>query len=186
MGAPESRLAVGSRNGYEWLVCRANATDLLRLCPEVVLGRYVAVTSLDSGPVCLNDIDRAAGWEFAGGIAYSPKIQQVEMLPRDQFDEWYVFVQPANLGEAAPSPQNIFESEIEQGKVHRFVNFGGFALHAPEDADLARLFWQQLDWIHPESYMADGDYLNFVSANKQLFNAVRDAFTGAAFLMDLR
>ena len=67
----------------------------------------------------------------------------------------------------------------ETGTVRRhlnvFVNYGGFALDRPEVKDLASLFWQQIEWIHPESYIADGNYLNFVSANKTLFATVRDA-----------
>jgi hypothetical protein len=40
---------------------------------------------------------------------------------------------------------------------------------------LATLFWQQMDWVRPESYVADSDYLNFVSMNKALFASVHDA-----------
>jgi hypothetical protein len=56
-----------------------------------------------------------------------------------------------------------------------FVNFGGFALHHPDSAALARLFWAQLDWIHPESYLADGEHLTFVSANTDVFVALLEA-----------
>jgi hypothetical protein len=55
-----------------------------------------------------------------------------------------------------------------------FVNYG-FALDSVEWRDLAALFWRQMEWICPESYMADGNYLNFVSANKSLFASVRKA-----------
>jgi hypothetical protein len=40
---------------------------------------------------------------------------------------------------------------------------------------LTSLFRDQLAWIHPESYVADGDYLTVVSANQGLFAAVRQA-----------
>ena len=52
-----------------------------------------------------------------------------------------------------------------------------FALHPPERADkhLATLFWEQITRIRPESYMADHDYLAFVSGNKPLFASVLDA-----------
>ena len=55
-----------------------------------------------------------------------------------------------------------------------FVNYGGFALDCVEMNDLASLFWEQLEWIRPESYIADGDFLNFVTSNKALFAIVRD------------
>jgi len=175
MANSQSRLQTGSRNGYDWLVSNDTLNEVLQLCPEVVLGRYVAVTSFDSGPLSLIDEEKAAGWEVQSGIAYSPKIERVEVLPRDQFDEWYIFANRVNLGQLAPSDQNVFESQMQQGQVHTFVNFGGFALHRPDIADLTQLFWEQLNWIRPESYIAEGDYLTFVSANKDLFFALRDA-----------
>ena len=55
-----------------------------------------------------------------------------------------------------------------------FVNYG-FALHPPQWAGLANLFWPQMERIRPESYVADNDYLTFVSANKTLFASVLDA-----------
>lgn len=49
-----------------------------------------------------------------------------------------------------------------------------FALHT-QDVLLAEIFWKQIAWIEPESYVADNNFLSFVSANKALFAAVRDA-----------
>ena len=70
--------------------------------------------------------------------------------------------------------ENIFEVPPEQGHISVFVNYC-FALHRPEMKDLATLFWQQIARIRPESYVADNDYLNFLSMNKTLFAGVRDA-----------
>ena len=52
-----------------------------------------------------------------------------------------------------------------------------FALHRPGNEDLATMFWEQMKWIRPESYVADSDYLNFVSMDKTLFASVRAALT---------
>jgi hypothetical protein len=41
-------LTVGSQGLYEWLVTDQQF-DPLKVCPEVVLGKYVAITSIDSG-----------------------------------------------------------------------------------------------------------------------------------------
>ena len=62
----------------------------------------------------------------------------------------------------------------EPGHVSVFVNYG-FALPPPERAKLATLFWPQIARISPESYVADNDYLTFVSGNKALFASVLDA-----------
>jgi hypothetical protein len=165
----------GSHGLYEWLVTECTLDDLLRLCPEVVLRKYIAVTSCDSGPLWLNDGQKAEGWELRQDIAYSPRIASVDTLPRDQFDEWYVFDKPRDLGQLEPSATNVFETPLAKGRVRVFVNFGGFAFHRPEMEPLTTMFWDQLAWIHPESYLADGDYLTVVSANQGLFAAVRQA-----------
>ena len=113
------------------------------------------------------------GWQSRHKIAYSPKVQNVEGLPRAGWDEWYIFANSTDLG-TSHLAENIFEVPQEQGHVIVFVNYC-FALHRPEMEDLAILFWQQIAWIRPESYVADSDYLNFVSMNKTLFASVRDA-----------
>ena len=65
---------------------------------------------------------------------------------------------------------------MQTGQVAAFVNFGGFSLHDPDMQPLADLFWTQLELIQPESFVADGDLLNFVTCNEQLFASVYAAF----------
>jgi hypothetical protein len=163
-------LIVGSEGQYEWLVTDQQF-DLLQICPGVALGKYIAITSFDSGPLVPTNEERAVGWESRSNIAYSPKIQNVANLPRAEFDEWYIFGGPVNLG-ISHLDENMFEVPQEQGHVSVFVNYG-FALHPPERASgLVTLFWPQMARIRPESYVADNDYLTFVSANKTLFASV--------------
>jgi len=170
----------GSHGIYEWLSTAKHDLDsLLQLCPEVVLGKHLAVTSLDSSPRLLNDAERSAGWETRHGIAYSPRLKLVDIPPRGWcggYDEWYVFRTSVDLGQMTPSGQNVFEARLEPGKVQAFVNFN-LGLHRNEQKDLAELFWEQMDWIHPESYLADSEYLTFVTLDKSLFAAVRDALS---------
>jgi len=166
-------LTVGSQGLYEWLVTDQQF-DLLQISPEVVLGKYIAITSIDSGPLVPTDDETAAGWESRKKIAYSPKIQTIQGLPRAGWDEWYIFDNPTDLG-TSHLEENIFEMPQEQGHVSVLVNYG-FALYPPERSNhLATLFWEQLARIRPASYVADNDYLTFVSINKRLFASVRDA-----------
>lgn len=165
-------LTVGSQNQYEWLVTDQQF-DLLQICPSVALGKYIAITSFDSGPLVTTNEERAAGWESRSNIAYSPKVQDVASLPRAEYDEWYIFGGPVDLG-INHLGENVFEVPQEQGHVSAFVNYG-FALHPPERASLVTLFWPQMARIRPESYVADNDYLTFVSANNTLFASVLSA-----------
>jgi hypothetical protein len=172
MTTSQAQVRTGARNRYEWLVSIDHDANLLQLCPELVLGKYVVVTSFDSGSLSLSDEEKHAGWESRNGIAYSPKIKNIEMLPTDWYDEWYIFSRPVDLGTLAVG-QDISESRVQNGLLHVFVNHGGFALDSPEYAEHAQFFWNQLDWIQAESFLAIGDYLNFVSAQKELFASVR-------------
>jgi hypothetical protein len=178
----------GSHGAYRWLTTWQHDLDtLLQRFPQSVVGKYVAVTSLDSGAMALTDAEKRDGWRSRNEIAYSPKIQsagdcRTERLPDGcaGFNEWYVFNSPFDLGELWHG--NVFEAPITPGQVCRFVNFGpSFALHDPEMATLVSLFWKQLDWIQPESYIADADiFLTFVSRNEDIFVAVQNALSDIA------
>lgn len=165
-------LTVGSQSLYQWLVTDQEF-DLLQICPDVVLGKYIAITSFDSGPLVPTDEEKAAGWQSRGKIAYSPKVRNVTSLPRADYGEWYIFDAPTDLG-TSHLDENLFEVPQEKGHLSIFVNYG-FALHPPERASLATMFWPQMTRIGPESYVADNDYLTFVTLNKTLFSSVLDA-----------
>ena len=168
--------ATGSHGPFQWLTTgQHDLGTVLKLCPQAFLGKYVAVTSFDSGPLVTNDEALSLGWQTRNDIAYSPEIKSVEKLPYGNcggFDEWYVFDAPADLGRVLEG--NIFETTLQPGQVAVFVNYGGFGFHTPVMKDLVDLFWPQLEQISPESYVADGDLLNFVSRDKDLFMAVRE------------
>ena len=165
-------LTLGSHGTYQWLVTDEQF-DFLSICREVVVGKYVAITSIDSGSLEPTAEETAAGWQTRGNITYSPRILNVESLPRAGWDEWYIFDGPTDLG-ISHLGENVFELPQEQGHLSVFVNYC-FALHLPEMKDLATHFWRQIEWVRPESYVADSDYLNFVTANKSLFAKVSDA-----------
>ena len=67
------RLIIGSRGAYRWAAgATENMNALLRQCPELVVGKYIAITSFDSGALELTERDRLSGWRSEGGIAYGP------------------------------------------------------------------------------------------------------------------
>lgn len=173
-------LQTGSTNGYQWLVSTDRQLDVLECCPDVVLGKYVAITSFDSGALRLTEGQRSGGWVSRGEIAYSPVIQHANMVPQTYFSELYVFGAPTDLGALADPSRSIFESGMQQGQVHAFVNFD-FGFHDPEYADLAHMFWRQLGWVKAESYLSENDYLIFVTINPKLFAQVYEALRQPEF-----
>lgn len=151
----------GNFGTYHWVVWNSPfPDDLVESFPEIVLGKYVIVTSFDSGILRLTNDELQRGWRVQDGLAYSPPILEIASLPRDQYDEWYVFTQPVRM---------------EACEV--FINYSGFRLQddASDQAmhELLERFWQQLQRLAPESYLAEGANLIFVTRNTSLFERVR-------------
>jgi hypothetical protein len=166
-------METGKQNDYYWLTSDSSLGVLLELCPEIVLGRLVAVVAFDSGPLKPTQDEKKRGWREDGNVAWSPVVTSVDILPHDGYDEWYIFVafipfQPSEL----------------------FVNLGGFGLRDPEyllkDLDptwdrsliienterirsIQERFWSQLALTRAESYLADGDELIFATRDSTLF-----------------
>jgi hypothetical protein len=171
-------VTVGVHGEYEWLASAHCIDDLLRLCPEIVLGKYVAVTSVDSGCYFPTAEELAAGWEGRNGIAYSPKIENAEAIPREGWDEWYVFEDRVDLGGMAARESNPFQASLTPGEVYAFVNYNDLALHRPEMESIAPYFWKQFDWIRPRTYISEsGDYLVVISTDRKQFATARKALT---------
>ncbi|HET9399996.1 MAG TPA: hypothetical protein VFO34_03510 [Candidatus Acidoferrales bacterium] len=169
-------MTTGSHGAYEWLSSTEHELgDLLRACPNVVLGRFVAITSFDSGAYFLSEAEKTAGWESRGGIAYSPKILDISHLPHELFDEWYVFENSVELGKLFPASANPFSVAPKEREVCSLVNYQGFSLDAPETEALTKIFWKQMDWIRPLAYIADGTCLNFATSDKNSFATVEKA-----------
>jgi hypothetical protein len=166
----------GSHGGYLWLATALHGLDeLIQLCPQAFSGKYVAVTSLDSGPLFLTEKDKQTGWQSRNEIAYSPPVQSPQELRRGGFDEWYIFDSPKDLGGLRRG--NIFEAPATSGLISVFVNYGDFAPYNSELDALIVLFWKQLDQIQPQSYVAEGNAgLTFVTRDKLLFVSVCQAF----------
>jgi hypothetical protein len=169
-------LITGSRGSYHWLTTPCGLNEFLDLFPDGVVGKRLAVTSIDSGSLEISEEERKLGWDSRGGIAYSPQIRSLSELPNrthsdccDTFHEWYVFDVAKDMGEL--SRGNVFEARLEPGQVFSFVNYHCI-LHDDRVKDLHDLFWRQLDWIQPESYIADSaEYLTFVTRNPELFRS---------------
>lgn len=167
---------LGSEEGYEWLVATCSLGDLLRVCPEIAIGRFVAVTAFDSGRLVLTEEQKASGWDSRFGIAYSPKVADPKVVPHDScccYNEWYLFDERTEIGRIAEQDSSVFEPRQREDTIFQFVNYH-LGLHCEEQRALAELFWKQIRRIQPEIYVADcQDFVTVVSDNKELFAAAR-------------
>jgi hypothetical protein len=177
---------VGSRAEYQWLsMAECDISKLLRLCLDVVLGKYLAVTSIDGTTLQLTDQEKSNGWStpedakvFRGTswsspeyrdewkVAYSSRLTSIHGLPNEThescagFNEWYTFDQPMAAG----------EMEV-------FVNWMGFRLYDPQYKWAAARFWEQMTRLAPESYIGDGTVFTFVTRSAALFAGALAAFS---------
>jgi hypothetical protein len=89
-------LTTGSRGDYHSLEADCNLCEYHALCPEAIIGRYLASRAVDSGEFCPSPEDERNGWQAVDGIAYSRRLDSVDALPQDccctacgHYDEWY-------------------------------------------------------------------------------------------------
>lgn len=126
---------------------RHNLRHLFALCPGLFLGRYIAVTSNDSGIPHLSPARQDLGWRFDSGILYSPCLASPELLTSipcqiegpqgPAFDECYLFDSP---------PPDLQPLEV-------FVNYY-FKLGSPRAHPKEPDFWEQISRILPLCYLA--------------------------------
>lgn len=182
-----SELYKGKQGHYFWLARTLDMQGtsrplihLLNSCPEVILGNFVIVTSLDSDALQLSPQQVNDGWRQAGKLAISPRITDAEQIPFEWFDEWYIFDKPT-----VPTDVEVF------------VNYGTFSLGDPRPAvstmyigtnaettaqlvegalELQQKFWAQIERIKPKSYMSNGNSFTFVTQDSGLFSKIVGAF----------
>jgi hypothetical protein len=75
-------MRTGTHGSYKWLEADHDLQEFLSLCPYAIVARHIAITAVDSGSFAPSEGDRAAGWTDTGGIAYSPRLESIAMLPR--------------------------------------------------------------------------------------------------------
>jgi hypothetical protein len=172
----------GVHDDYHWLTAAGDVYmgTLLSVCPEIVLGRFVAVTSYDSGFLRLSERDAAAGWIAKDKIAYSPRIPSLDVLSfqRDGtdspgYDEWYVFSEERKLNPVFEG--NYFEFKPDAARILVFVNTFAFVLHDPEPymPGILDRFWTQVTSIRPVAFIADGrDCLTVVCRDEVLVDTI--------------
>jgi hypothetical protein len=171
-------IAKGQHGEYQRLTTKYEVDGLARLCPKRVMGKYLAVTSFDSGSPSLSEKEKANGWQSRNGIAYRPRIEAIGRLPpTDGFDEWYVFESPTELG--ALCHKNPFDPRPGPAPLHAFVNFY-FVLHDSETDAVQDLFWEQINWINRECFLGESaQYLSFANENKDIFSSVLESLSHA-------
>jgi hypothetical protein len=172
-------IETGTTGEYEWLETDHNIQEFVTLCAQVITGNYLVITAVDGGSFKPSCEDAAVGWTVSCEIAYSPRIESAASLPPKSYylqfcapDEWLIYTAlSAPVGSI--SHGNVFSTKIEPGVVFRFANFCGFRFSDPAVKVLADLFWEQIAWLRPESYVADCDTcLLFATRNPQLYYSV--------------
>lgn len=167
---------------FRWLESAdSHFRKMLKLCPEVLIGKCLVISCFDSGPLRATEEELAKGWQQQGDLVIVPRVNSVSDLPYDNYDEWYIFPNYTNpeITEVfvnAPmtlkSPESLLTDYIAAGQQADVV---GARNYAQDSAEHQLLFWHEITGIGPESYIGCGDQLIFASQNPELFNAVLKA-----------
>lgn len=152
----------GKHGDYYWIEWRDTAKSLSNLLadfPALVLGKHLVNTSSDSGSLWLSPEEVKQGWHKKDRLTYSPVIKSVESIPSYGYEEWYVFDSPIEF-----KNYEIF--------INTFINYGGFSLENNLFKKIQVTFWQQLERLKPESFIAEGGYLILVTEKLNLYSRI--------------
>jgi len=168
----------GSSDQYEWMVSDRSIWSLPDLVLRFHQGMRLCIATFDGGRIHPTDEEAALGWQSQGEVMVSPPMHNGLVLPYENFDEWYIFAQPAP----------------EIGQLERFVNFGQFTLVPPEQIyenydptwekpqelfealdGVQKRFWSQLVSLNPQTFVAMGANDVVVSQDRAFIQAVADA-----------
>ena len=148
------------RQGYhafDWLDSDLFLPTLWEHFPELVLGNYLVNTSFDSGSLTISPRQREQGWHTIGKSAHSPRIERLDQIPHDQFDEWLVFNHP-----------------VQVQKFETFVNYYGFTPIEPLEENAER-FWEQVINLNPLHVIGENDLAYLVSRDDDLVGRVLES-----------
>ncbi|MFZ6713095.1 hypothetical protein [Undibacterium sp. TC9W] len=151
------------RHGYHIIVWTdifdPSLTTLIQRCPELVLGRQVAIAACDGGSYQPDQAKMARDWVVHNTLAVSPRVQDIADLPTPGFDEWYVY-------EAEPPREQHAVS----------VNHFGFSVF-DEQSEQARVFWSQVESFQPLHVLGAGAGSMFVlSRDEQIHRQLQKIF----------
>lgn len=165
----------GVHGEFRWLEASSHAIpDVVRICPEVVAQKNLVITLFDSGPLEPTPRQMEQGWRVLDSAVHVPTVEDPSTLPTGACDEWYVF---------ASAPQ---ERDFEVFIAYTWFTLGPASsskVQAKTRWDLKRLqliFWQEMETLQPESYLACGNRLIFVTRNAGYFSKVLRGLTSAA------
>lgn len=157
----------GVQGEYRWLETSAHQIyDVLHVCPAVAATKNIVITSCSAGPLQPTEEERQRGWRVNGRSIYIPVGDSVSAIPFEVFDEWYIF--------SATAPERDYKD---------FIRFDWFTLGPAQSLysksgtqfDLKRMqhwFWREMERVQPESYLAFGSRLKFVTRDAANFNQV--------------
>jgi hypothetical protein len=143
--------------------------DLLRAVPEIVVGQYVVITSLDGSPPFLEEYEKKAGWAVQDEIAYGPRVSRVNDIPEDDWGEWYVLREQRKLEKMEVFANRCGFTLEDPGKILAELQSTWDSKAAMAQAEvlgsLQERFWEQLSRTGADSYLANGD--NFICVTKR-------------------
>lgn len=164
----------GFQGEYRWLESVSHGVeDVLRVCPDVAMGKSWAVTAFDQEKLKAVADENLLSWQVSGSALLIPPIEDIAQVPSDIFHEWYTFT-----------------GTVPQRKFHTFVRHAWFTL-GPAAANrfqarnvwdfkrMQRLFWQEMEAAAPESYIASRERLIFATRNPSYFSVVLRELGGA-------
>ena len=164
----------GFNGDYRWLESVSHSMeDVMRVCPDVAIGKSWAVTSFDQEKLRAVAGENLESWQVSGSALLIPPVTDISQVPCQVFSELFTF--------AGAVPQHNFQTFIGND----WFTLGPAAANRAQARNIwdfkrmQRLFWQEMEAAAPESYVAAGQRLIFATRNPSYFTVVLRGLSGA-------
>ena len=141
----------GQNQPWYWIETSSNYFDfgdIKEHCPELINGYFVAINSFDSGTITWALEELAKGFSYVNETPITNAITDLNDIPTAGYDEWFMF-----------STKKEFDLK------DAYINYTGFSLHA-DDSNMEQAFWDQLNRVQPDKFMAQNGHFIFVTLNR--------------------
>ncbi len=168
-------MLLGENGKWMWLTAPdLSPNDVLKRCPQLVIDRFVLITSKDNKPRALTEDCQKIGWQAREKYVLSPRIGSIDQLSAQFFDEWYIFLAPA---EPAINENFVSHEGFRLTKGH----MGLFEMKADEQEVR---FWEQLSAVRPHAFIAANENLFFCTDDGDLYESVAIAIQDSQWALE--
>lgn len=165
----------GMNFGYCWLEVDSNDfgfKDVVEQFADIIVDNYLIIRTFDGGLIEWTKDEENLGFSYLNGLPITSRIKNPDILPFDQYDEWYVF----NQVKAVSLDDNFVNNETfslrkrnfneEKSMIDKSLDQRALENDIDKLSRLQNSFWKQLMQSEADKFLSQNGKFILVSKEK--------------------